>query len=356
MRRDTVLFAAGGRPPCDSALELAFQVAELAPNLRLVWLGPGSESHLLNLPPFVYAPPRSGSHALELTRSRLMISTHGTSGARRLPLMKTPILQTFHAIPIKRLGNRNLRSNAVRRPQPTRWNFVLSPSEFYETEVIEALSWSGTRIRVPLPRYSLTQRVQRVDSRLRLRRILGLDPSTKIVMFAPTYRASHDLGSFDPLSSHQLLARLLRDEYFILTRDHYLALAHNEDPEVSMGKELSAEDSLLVLSGCDVLVTDYSSLMVDAAFLDIPTVLLTPDIDLYERSPGLTISIRQSAPGILTSCVASAAELVMEQTSKGFSPEFRQLLLAAAGLPDDPLVRLASPFDRDSDLAALLAV
>jgi len=175
-------------------------------------------------------------------------------------------------------------------------------------------------------------------------------------MFAPTYRASHDLGSFDPLSSHQLLARLLRDEYFILTRDHYLALAHNEDPEVSLGKALSAEDSLLVLSGCDVLVTDYSSLMVDAAFLDIPTVLLTPDIDIYERSPGLTISFRQSAPDILTSCVASAAELVMEQTSKGFSPEFRQLLLAAAGLPDDPLVRLASPFDRDSDLAALLAV
>ena len=354
MHGDTVVFAAGSRPPCDSALELALQVAERAPNLRLVWLGPRSRSHFLDLPPFIYARPLSIGHVAELARARLIITTHG---ARRLGFKAPPILQTFHGIPIKRLGRRNLRYDALTKEagqsvRARRWDFIVSPSESYEMEVVEAQSWRGVRIRVPLPRYSLTQRVRREDSRLRLRHKLGLDPSTKIVLFAPTYRAAHDLGSFDPMSTHQLLARLLGDEYFVLDRCHH---AHpTEKSEETLNKELRAEDSLLVLSACDFLVIDYSSLMVDAAFLDTPTVLLVPDIDVYERSPGFTIPLRRSASTMLTSCVASAAEQIAEGIGKGFAPGFRQELLSIAGLPHDPLSVLPSPFERDSDLAAIL--
>jgi CDP-glycerol glycerophosphotransferase (TagB/SpsB family) len=156
------------------------------------------------------------------------------------------------------------------------------------------------------------------------------------------------------MNSRQLLTRLLREEYFVLARGHHHEMNRPNNRAAALTKDLNAEDSLLVLSACDVLVTDYSSLVVDAAFLDIPTVLLTPDIDNYELSPGLTIPLRQLAAGILTACVASAAEQVVEQTAKGFPVELRKLMLAIGGLPTDPLSPLPSPFDQNDDLRAIL--
>ena len=46
-------------------------------------------------------------------------------------------------------------------------------------------------------------------------------------------------------------------------------------------------DIMPLLPGMDVLVTDYSSIVFDAALVPVPTVFLAPDLDDYLASRGM---------------------------------------------------------------------
>ena len=49
---------------------------------------------------------------------------------------------------------------------------------------------------------------------------------------------------------------------------------------------------------CDLLVTDYSSIVYEAFLLDIPTLFYIPDIEAYRLSPGLNIDPLTRVPDL----------------------------------------------------------
>lgn len=327
--RDSILFSAGGRPPCDSALELAFECETHYPHLRRVWIGSRSRRQpLLPLPNFAYVRPGSLRLAIEMSRARLLVTTHGSHRARAL---RVPTLQTYHGIPVKRLGARSLTSAESKPPVTAEpWTGIICPSDFYLREVIQANRWQGALLGSPLPRHRLPRRIGKGRVRRLLRRRLDLAPTSRIVMFAPTYRAEHDSGRYSPGdAAAELRAKLPRDVH-LLHRRHYL------DAGLDRQDSTPDDDALIVLQGCDALITDYSSLVFDAAVIDTPTILLVPDVDVYSMSPGLTIPLFDVLPGSVAMTAEAAASLVVDRLHHQSGPwsDERRELLKCAGLAD----------------------
>jgi CDP-glycerol glycerophosphotransferase (TagB/SpsB family) len=50
-------------------------------------------------------------------------------------------------------------------------------------------------------------------------------------------------------------------------------------------------DLASILSSCDIIISDYSSLMMDYLFLERAIILYTPDLSSYSKSPGLALDL-----------------------------------------------------------------
>ena len=119
----------------------------------------------------------------------------------------------------------------------------------------------------------------------------------RVVTYAPTFRGRGrgkrpppqldatavraSLGTGDalvPKSHPNLDARLVGRNGFDVVIDH-------------------AEDMNDVLAATDVLITDYSSSIFEFALLRRPLILFAPDLDEYEREPGLYVDYRTEMIG-----------------------------------------------------------
>ena len=105
-----------------------------------------------------------------------------------------------------------------------------------------------------------------------------------IYLYCPTFREKQgEKVVYDPgINWAGLSAELEENEIFILSRHPVV------DYEMIDGKyenviDMTEESTLSLAAAADVLVTDYSSTVHDAALLGIPTVFYCPDYKEYER-------------------------------------------------------------------------
>ena len=132
-------------------------------------------------------------------------------------------------------------------------------------------------------------------------RIVARHPALKdrtIVVYAPTFRGR----GAAKVASTSLDGRRLRA---MLPADHLLVLkAHpNLDPDLTptdgfdvvIDHDTEINDLLTVT---DILVTDYSSSIFEYAMLHRPLILLVPDLEDYERLPGLYVDYRTAMIGV----------------------------------------------------------
>jgi len=141
----------------------------------------------------------------------------------------------------------------------------------------------------------------------------------KVILFAPTYRgikvkdADYDFDKIDL----EMLYNQLKNEYVFLFKWHP-ALYNNLTNGIKKGfdfrkyknfyYDLSEErdiNDLLLVS--DVLITDYSSVIFDWAFLDKPIVYFTYDLEKYEKGRGLYFPFQEYIYG---SVATSSSELI----------------------------------------------
>lgn len=106
-------------------------------------------------------------------------------------------------------------------------------------------------------------------------------------LYAPTFRGPND-GYRLPYIDWAKLDRLLEDDELIVVKRHY----YTEQPIVDGEYANIVEVSNMAASGpylidCDVLLTDYSSILFDAYVLGKPSVLAVDDADAYLRTRGM---------------------------------------------------------------------
>src|SRR5436190_3267603 len=119
----------------------------------------------------------------------------------------------------------------------------------------------------------------------------------RVVLYAPTFRG-RGIGKRAPagLDAVRLRAALPPDDVLVLKTHPNLDPAATPTAGYDVIVDPAAEINEL-LAATDILVTDYSSSVVEFALLRRPIVLLVGDLGEYERDPGLYLDYRTEMIG-----------------------------------------------------------
>lgn len=305
-----------GKSEFDSPREVADALRLARPDLRIVWSA---------APSSMWAAGRSDvvrRHTHEYLRALATASYVVDNQSLPSYFVKREgqvYVQTWHGIPLKKMGLDQLEmqhSDAetgealVRRAQE--WDYLTIPSEFFRAVFVPAFKATAQQLPVGSPRND--QLVNLRPGYAEAKRILGLDPNRKTVLYAPTFRDG-ERGATELQLDLELWSETLGEDVQLLVRPHYLnairvpaALRQNIVNVSGVG------DSGLVMQASDLLVTDYSSIMFDFLALDRPQVLYTYDLDEYMfAARGTYFDLREQSPGPLVFDQEGLMATVMER-------------------------------------------
>lgn len=272
---------------------------------------------------------------LLLLRCRVVLVTHsiamdfalrwggGTFAVVKLSLRRRVVVNLWHGIPLKRLlcaANEATRKHTDRVPyrtlERTRYAGLVASSDvdsYAMAAMFHPLNYQQVWL-TGLPRNDfLLMPEERLPHYLRhsLQRLRSALGGRRLVLYAPTYRqtkispdAHYYQFSADEIA--QLKALLREHDAVLGFRPHYF---RNGERGFNLGGYLD-HDLLLDLSTavhpefsavareCAVLVTDYSSVYIEAVFLGRPAVCFAYDLEHYRsQQDGLLYDLSLAFPG-----------------------------------------------------------
>ena len=160
-----------------------------------------------------------------------------------------------------------------------------------DTVVYSKYFWyDGEIMDIGNPRYDVYFRDNEAAN-IQTKKRLGIDSQAKIVMYAPTFRDNGrtDVYNLDVAGILQALETATGDRWIFIVRMHpnvksdSTTIAFN-DRVIDCSKDPNPQYLVLI---SDLLITDYSSILVDFITIKKPVLLYTPDIEEYERERGL---------------------------------------------------------------------
>lgn len=147
--------------------------------------------------------------------------------------------------------------------------------------------------------------------------------SKKIMLFAPTFRGNGKLSGFYPADKFDVgrMYEELGGEYAIIIKHHPFVQDRNviseeyKDYIIDMSDSSELNDLLFVT---DLLITDYSSVIFEAALLDIPMLFYAYDLQRYISTRGFYYEYEKFVPGRI---VASFGQVVESIKNSDFEAE-----------------------------------
>ena len=233
------------------------------------------------------------SYYHELCRAGFLINDISFPG-RFIKKEEQKMLNVWHGTPLKRMGKddpqeRGAMGNMMRSFLQSDW--LLYPNRYMEEKMttsfmLDAL-YEGRILHTGYPRNDV---FFSREERSRIREKYGLE-GKRVLAWLPTYRGrSLQVDHQAAVQARQVhLKRLLdalEEDEILLYKPH--PLEHGTlDPALAAHPGLGAfpegEDTSAVLSACDLLITDYSSVFFDFANTGRPVILFIYDLEEYTR-------------------------------------------------------------------------
>ena len=178
----------------------------------------------------------------------------------------------------------------------------------------------------------------RWDELMRARRRRQLRGSVPRVLYAPTHRSWHTRADLGPqgalapvrefLNAPQVRRSVAEGRLELTVFAHQLLQERiGRFPWVPEGLELvtSASDLNDQIASADLVISDYSSIVWDALYLDIPVAFFHFDKDVYERRVPANIDRRGPLFGPIVRHPSEAVDLVTEEkVGDGGSADWQQ--------------------------------
>ena len=131
----------------------------------------------------------------------------------------------------------------------------------------------------------------------------------KIIGYFPTYRVGTKelfIDINDELKFEKLNSFLKDNNSIMVIKNHQNSFKDDKnkhyDPKFDITSQLSKYENFFIigynvdltsiLPVCDLIISDYSSCVIDFLFLDKAIILYTPDLESYSNSPGLALDIK----------------------------------------------------------------
>jgi CDP-glycerol glycerophosphotransferase len=228
-------------------------------------------------------------------------------------------LQTWHGTPLKRLG-RDIPGNTLTQSylntmdrEASYWNALISPSK-YCTEIFpSSFNYNGLIIETGYPRNDRLK-AQPAGLRDRVRKQLGVDDKTWLVLYAPTWRdynrsATGKWQSVNYIDQNTKLPAGFKLAYRGHTNTHAAHTAKTAGGAIDV---TTYPDVTELYLAADVLITDYSSVMFDFTVTGKPVIFLAPDLAEYEAKRGFYFDFAAEAPGPICSTTGQVLEALLK--------------------------------------------
>ncbi|MFX1355709.1 MAG: CDP-glycerol glycerophosphotransferase family protein [Promethearchaeota archaeon] len=122
----------------------------------------------------------------------------------------------------------------------------------------------------------------------------------RVILYCPTFRDDHSLMFSISMKDLNELEKLLREKKLLfLLKGHYFIQNVNFDEykNIKIVPKESDIQELYIIT--DILITDYSSTMLDFSLLNRPILLFPYDFDEYKKVRGMYYNLEDIAPGPL---------------------------------------------------------
>jgi CDP-glycerol glycerophosphotransferase len=243
-------------------------------------------------------------------------------------------INPWHGTPIKHIGL-DADSRFVASSNTQRNYFMSDFIILYSAEAIDrTVKSSGAhdalnRVHeIGTPRLDLTLRQNRDE----MRKILNVTSDRPILLYAPTWR-----GQFGNKNTHiteqieniEWIYETFCDTYEIYISVHYFTAEALVAHDVSFRQVPKNIPINQVLAGVDVLISDYSSIVVDFLVLDRPIVLFCPDFDAFKATQGMYFDLEKFPAAFCKTQAAVKDALITPAMPSQFEtyPYFHKTLL-----------------------------
>lgn len=328
--RDAVLFESfQGKVIGDNPLDIFNEVKERFPNLELIWAtGKGTTA------PAGARGVRFGSREWlnALATSKYLVNNTNFPWYFR-KVSGQVYLQTWHGTPLKRLG-RDIPNNYLTKSyldtmdrEATYWDYLISPSPFCTEIFPGSFGYQGNIIETGYPRNDRLSKITGAQ-RQEIRERIGIsDPSTYVVMYAPTWRDYNRSATGNWQSVNFMDENIQLPEGFqMIYRGHTNTHAVHNSGVAGRAIDVTLYPDVTELYiAADVLITDFSSVMFDYTVTGKPIMFLAPDLERYRAERGFYFDFETIAPGPILNTDAEVLQTLgrIDQVSKDYEAKYR---------------------------------
>ena len=292
LKRKQVFFSAfSGRQYSDSPKRISEYLLNVNPEIKQVWAFCEPEKFaFLKEKGITVVKYKSFAHIKYALTSKVYVDNVEFWSLLRFRKSQM-VVETWHGGgAYKRIGGDRIDvGGAERRHAVDKMNrttlFLSSSTAFTENVINTAYHYKGDVLEVGLPRNDELMQPHE-EFRAEMREKLGLSTDAKVVIYAPTFRNSHntELYNVDFKRLRESLSARFGGEWIVLLRMHYYIAARlkgeGDDKAVIDVSDYSDMQDLLRLA--DVLVTDYSSTVWDFSLMHRPCFLYATDVEDYQ--------------------------------------------------------------------------
>lgn len=211
------------------------------------------------------------------------------------------VVQLWHALGIlKKFAFLAVGTEEGRNPELAKamhmhenYDWILASSEFCRPFYAEAFGYTEDHVKViPLPRTDLLKNEEYNEAKSA--EILAKYPSLgnsgkKNLLYAPTFRVDGDVS--DKL--YELIDQIDFDKYNLIVKLHPIDKTEIKSDNVLICEEFT---TIELFSVADAMISDYSSIIFEAAAAYLPVYLYTYDLHDYISNRGFCIDFMEDVP------------------------------------------------------------
>lgn len=205
-------------------------------------------------------------------------------------------IQTWHGGGCyKKVGVATNQDNPISRwitkKQFSRYDYFISSSRFFSEEVVRRqYLFQGRILECGMPRNDRLVSESEIE-RNRFRKELGVSEKDYLVLYAPTWRDYSGEAQTIPVERvREAVKRRFGGRPVMGVRGHYFSAFADDAFDKNFD---NYNDMQGLLIACDMVITDYSSVIWDYSFTYRPCLLYTPDLAQYQADRGFDIDIHE---------------------------------------------------------------
>lgn len=212
-------------------------------------------------------------------------------------------IQTWHGcLALKKIENDALQKlpdgySKLMKHDSNMIDIMISNSTFFDKICREAFLYNGKILKIGTPKNDLLINENQRKIKDKVCKTFSVSSKSVLVLYAPTFRNNYSHNPYDVDFDKVKKIIDIRNNSKnckIIVKLHPLAIGnYNFDNNSSFIDANYFSDIQQLLLSCDLIITDYSSIMFDGLIANKPVILYAKDSEIYNEERGCYFSFEQ---------------------------------------------------------------